>query len=92
MAQDSCGEGIDGKSDLFLRVNQFLRRRFWTANALLIGCCVCAPAGGLAAPRVLRVGVVEGSQPCSYREGGVWRGLAVDLWRKLHNERTFMTG
>ena len=53
------------------------------ANALLIGCCVCAPAGGLAAPRVLRVGVVEGSQPCSYREGGVWRGLAVDLWTQV---------
>lgn len=53
------------------------------ANAVLIGCCVFAPAGGLAAPRVLRVGVVEGSQPCSYREGGVWRGLAVDLWTQV---------
>ena len=53
------------------------------ANAVLIGCCVFAPAGGLAEPRVLRVGVVEGSQPCSYREGGVWRGLAVELWTQV---------
>lgn len=41
-----------------------------------------------AASRVLRVGVVDGSQPCSYREGGVWKGLAVDLWSRVaHRER-----
>ena len=28
---------------------------------------------------VLRVGVVGGSQPCSYREGGSWSGMAVEL-------------
>jgi len=51
---------------------------------------------GLAQPvsaeplqRVLRVGVVDGSQPCSYREGGVWRGLAVDLWTRVANREGF---
>jgi len=38
---------------------------------------------------VLRVGVVDGSQPCSYREGGVWRGLAVDLWTRVANREGF---
>ncbi len=32
---------------------------------------------------VLRVGVVDGSQPCAWREGEVWRGLAVDLWNRI---------
>ncbi len=32
---------------------------------------------------MLRVGVVEGSQPCSYREGGAWQGLAVELWTRV---------
>jgi len=32
---------------------------------------------------VLRVGVVDGSQPCSYREGGAWQGLAVRLWSQI---------
>jgi polar amino acid transport system substrate-binding protein len=36
-----------------------------------------------AAEPVLRVGVVDGSPPCSYREAGVWRGLAVDLWSRI---------
>lgn len=35
------------------------------------------------AARVLRVGVVDGSQPCAWREGEVWRGLAVDLWNRI---------
>ena len=33
--------------------------------------------------RVLRVGVVDGAQPCSFRREGVWRGLAVDLWSRV---------
>jgi len=32
---------------------------------------------------VLRVGVVDGSQPCSFREGGAWKGLAVQLWTRI---------
>ncbi len=32
---------------------------------------------------VLRVGVVDGSQPCSFREGGAWQGLAVRLWSQI---------
>jgi polar amino acid transport system substrate-binding protein len=32
---------------------------------------------------VLRVGVVDGSQPCAWREGEVWQGLAVDLWNRI---------
>lgn len=34
-------------------------------------------------PPVLRVGVVDGAPPCSYRDGGDWRGLAVDLWSRI---------
>ena len=37
----------------------------------------------LAASQVLRVGVVDGSQPCSYRQEGVWKGLAVQLWNEV---------
>ncbi len=39
--------------------------------------------GVAAAEPVLRVGVVDGSPPCSYRDAGVWRGLAVDLWSRI---------
>ncbi|MBW4532134.1 MAG: transporter substrate-binding domain-containing protein [Aphanothece saxicola GSE-SYN-MK-01-06B] len=43
-----------------------------------------ATAGQAAPPApVLRVGMVAGSPPCSYREAGVWRGLAVDLWNRV---------
>ena len=34
-------------------------------------------------PSVLRVGVVEGSPPCSERSDGVWRGMAVSLWSEV---------
>ena len=71
------------KATGLLRRNQRFKRRFLIANLLLIGWSVCTPAVGLAEPRVLRVGVVDGSQPCSYREAGVWRGLAVDLWTQV---------
>ena len=72
-----------GKVTGLLRRDQRCKCRFLIANLLLIGWSVCTPAGGLAEPRVLRVGVVAGSQPCSYREAGVWRGLAVDLWTQV---------
>ena len=56
--------------------------------ALAIGLAVglgTPAAVAAAAPQgpVLRVGLVEGSPPCSYRESGVWRGLAVDLWNRV---------
>ena len=35
------------------------------------------------ASRVLRVGVLDGAQPCSDLESGQWQGLAVDLWSRL---------
>jgi len=42
------------------------------------------PAGAIpSVPGVLRVGVVDGMQPCSYREGDGWRGIAVDLWERI---------
>ncbi|SBO43266.1 ABC transporter substrate-binding protein [Cyanobium sp. NIES-981] len=34
-------------------------------------------------PPVLRVGVVDGAPPCSYREAGDWRGLSVELWSRI---------
>lgn len=35
---------------------------------------------------VLRVGVSDGSQPCSYREGGSWSGMAVELWQRIADQ------
>ena len=35
------------------------------------------------ASRVLRVGVLDGAQPCSDLESGQWQGLAVELWSRL---------
>lgn len=32
---------------------------------------------------VLRVGVVDGAQPCSDERDGQWQGLAVELWSRL---------
>ena len=37
-------------------------------------------------PRVLRVGVVDGAPPCSLRQDGAWKGLAVDLWSRVAME------
>ncbi len=34
-------------------------------------------------PTVLRVGVVDGSEPCAARQGEAWQGLAVDLWNRI---------
>ena len=44
---------------------------------------VAAPAQ--AAP-VLRVGVADGAQPCSYRQQGSWSGMAVELWQRVADE------
>jgi ABC-type amino acid transport substrate-binding protein len=35
---------------------------------------------------VLRVGLTDGAQPCNFREGGSWRGIAVDLWARIATE------
>jgi ABC-type amino acid transport substrate-binding protein len=48
--------------------------------AVLLAAVVPGPA---AAAPVLRVGVVDGSPPCSYQVAGVWRGLAIDLWNQV---------
>jgi len=42
-----------------------------------------APASVAAPPPVLRVGVLDGAQPCSDVENGQWQGLAVELWSQL---------
>ncbi|MFS6827553.1 transporter substrate-binding domain-containing protein [Cyanobium sp. ATX-6F1] len=50
-----------------------------TATGLML-----TPAGtGAGAASVLRVGVTDGSQPCSYRQDDVWKGFAVELWQQL---------
>ncbi|MCP9800228.1 ABC transporter substrate-binding protein [Synechococcus sp. RedBA-s] len=59
-----------------------------SAMALAVGVPVAAtalePGGRLESmPPVLRVGVVDGAPPCSYRDAGDWRGLAVDLWGRI---------
>lgn len=51
----------------------------WT---LAIGLAVLAPSS----QPVLRVGVVDGSQPCSYRERGSWSGMAVELWQRIADQ------
>ncbi len=62
-------------------------------SAALLGPITAATAILLALPplsvagqTVLRVGLTDGSQPCSYREAGAWRGLAVDLWERIARE------
>lgn len=41
------------------------------------------PASADTVGRVLKVGVVDGSQPCAYRDGGGWTGMAVELWARV---------
>jgi ABC-type amino acid transport substrate-binding protein len=47
-----------------------------------------AQAASAAQPStpVLRVGVADGSQPCSYRKQGSWNGMAVELWQRIADE------
>jgi ABC-type amino acid transport substrate-binding protein len=49
----------------------------------LAGLFLALPGKAQSAAPVLRVGVVDGSQPCSYREKGAWTGLAVELWARV---------
>lgn len=63
------------------------------ARLLLLSALAAPGLAGLpaaaepTASAVLRVGVVDGSQPCSYRESGAWQGIAVDLWSQVaHRE------
>jgi ABC-type amino acid transport substrate-binding protein len=65
------------------------RRRQGIRLASLLIVALGACGGGVWAqstPPVLRVGVVDGAQPCSFREAGVWKGLAVDLWTRVATE------
>jgi ABC-type amino acid transport substrate-binding protein len=50
-------------------------------TALLLAVGSALPVA--AVEPVLRVGVVDGAPPCSYREAGAWKGLAVDLWNRI---------
>jgi polar amino acid transport system substrate-binding protein len=43
-------------------------------------------AGTQPSGDILRVGVVDGAQPCSFRGEGVWKGLAVDVWTRVATE------
>ena len=53
-------------------------------TVLAAGPCSAALAGSpQPASRVLRVGVLDGAQPCSDLESGQWQGLAVELWSRL---------
>lgn len=59
----------------------FLRRAIGIGGGLVIAVATAPfPAG---AQPVLRVGVVDGSPPCTYRQSGEWQGLAVDLWTRI---------
>lgn len=67
-----------------------MRRPLRSLNAQVNRLLLALAATGLAlvpaplwAESVLRVGVTNGSQPCSFRTGGVWQGLAVDLWQQV---------
>lgn len=63
----------------------------WTlaiALSLVVGPSQVAAANPVAplTQRVLRVGVADGSQPCSYRERGSWNGMAVELWQRIADQ------
>lgn len=47
---------------------------------------VILAAGPSQAAPVLRVGVADGSQPCSYRQRGSWSGMAVELWQQVADQ------
>ena len=66
-----------------------MRRRRGLLLALLLA-GVLHPAGAelralerIPPAPVLQVGVVDGSQPCAWRHGAAWQGLAVDLWNRI---------
>lgn len=60
------------------------RARSWLFTPLAALLLAGLPVAAVANPTpVLRVGVVDGSQPCSFFEGGAWQGLAVRLWGQI---------
>ena len=52
----------------------------------LLAIVVSLAAGPSQAAPVLRVGVADGSQPCSYRQLGSWSGMAVELWQQVADQ------
>jgi ABC-type amino acid transport substrate-binding protein len=58
---------------------KWLRAGWLLPLALLL----TTPVTAAPATPVLRVGVLEGAQPCSSRVEGNWQGLAVDLWNTV---------
>lgn len=63
------------------------RRSATLLLALLAWLAIQPPQSRSAALEpVLRVGITDGSQPCSYRVAGAWAGLAVDLWSRVARE------
>jgi len=60
-----------------------LRRAIVLGCGLLMALAVSPSSAG--AQQVLRVGVVDGSPPCTYRQEGEWQGLAVELWTRIAN-------
>jgi ABC-type amino acid transport substrate-binding protein len=49
----------------------------------LLPAVAALPEPAQPASPVLRVGVVDGAPPCSYRDAGDWRGLSVELWSRI---------
>lgn len=69
------------------------RRARWPGRSVAMATVSCAlllgsplVAWSQSPANVLRVGVVDGAQPCSFRREGVWKGLAVDLWTRVATE------
>lgn len=55
-------------------------------SALVLLSATSPAAWSQATLPVLRVGVVDGAQPCNFRQEGVWKGLAIDLWSRVATE------
>jgi len=65
-----------------------MRRRRPALALALVGLALLPAAAAAQASQpdpgpVLRVGVVDGAQPCSDEQNGQWHGLAVELWSRL---------
>lgn len=67
------------------RVARFRQQVFVARlRAVLIGLMLAASP--VQAAEILRVGVTDGAQPCSYRQQGSWSGLAVELWQRIADQ------
>ena len=55
-------------------------------RTVAIALMLVAAAVPAQATPVLRVGLVDGSQPCSYRQQGSWSGMAVELWQRIADQ------